>query len=41
MQGDEYQVPTLISRDGIHPSNRRIFARDYSDEGLRSIGYVL
>ena len=41
VQGDEYQVPTLISRDGVHPSNPRMFAGDYSEAGLRSSGYVL
>lgn len=39
--GDEYQVPTLISRDGVHPSNPRQFAGDYSAEALRSNGYGL
>lgn len=39
--GDEYQVPTLIARDGVHPSNPSRFASDYSEEGLRSNGYVL
>lgn len=39
--GDEYQVPTLISRDGVHPSNPSKYNGDYSEEGLRSSGYVL
>jgi lysophospholipase L1-like esterase len=38
--GDEYQVPTLIARDGVHPSNPSKF-RDYSEEALRSNGYGL
>jgi hypothetical protein len=38
--GDDYQVPTLIARDGIHPSNPRAFA-DYSDASLRCNGYAL
>jgi hypothetical protein len=36
-----YEVPTLISRDGVHPSNPRKYAGDYSAEGLKSNGYVL
>lgn len=38
--GDEYQVPTLIARDGVHPSNPRRFA-DYSEASLRCNGYAL
>lgn len=38
--GDEYQVPTLIARDGVHPSNPRQFA-DYSEASLRCNGYAL
>jgi hypothetical protein len=41
LSGDEYQVPTLIARDGVHPSNPKQFAGDYSDEALRSNGYGL
>lgn len=37
---DVYQVPTLISGDGVHPSNPRTF-QDYSEESLRSNGYGL
>lgn len=36
-----YEVPTLISRDGVHPSYPKRFQNDYSDEGLRSSGYTL
>lgn len=38
---DVYQVPTLISRDGVHPSNPKRFSGDYSEEGLRSNGFAL
>jgi len=38
---DEYNVPTLISRDGVHPSSPKKYAGDYSEEGLKSNGYVL
>lgn len=37
----DYEVPTLIARDGVHPSNPKAFQGDYSDEGLRSNGFVL
>lgn len=36
-----YDVPTLISRDGVHPSNPPAFRDDYSEEGLRASGYGL
>jgi hypothetical protein len=39
--GDEYQVPTLISRDGVHPSNPKQWEGDYSAEGLKHNGFVL
>jgi hypothetical protein len=39
--GDEYQAPTLISRDGVHPSNPKQWEGDYSDEGLKHNGFVL
>jgi lysophospholipase L1-like esterase len=35
-----YEVPTLVSGDGVHPSNPSKF-RDYSEESLRSNGYGL
>jgi hypothetical protein len=38
--GSEYEVPTLISRDGIHPSNPQAH-RDFSEEGLKSNGFLL
>jgi hypothetical protein len=37
----DYDVPTLMARDGVHPSNPKTFGGDYSDEGLRSNGFVL
>ena len=37
----DYEVPTLISRDGIHPSYPRKWADDYSEEGLSHSGYGL
>ena len=38
--GGTYEVPTLISRDGVHPSNPRMH-QDYSEESLRSNGFLL
>lgn len=38
--GNEYEVPTLIARDGVHPSNPSKF-RDFTEESLRSNGYAL
>jgi hypothetical protein len=38
--GDEYQVPTLISRDGVHPSNPSAH-QDYSEEDLSRNGFAL
>jgi lysophospholipase L1-like esterase len=37
----DYDVPTLLARDGVHPSNPKAFSNDYSEEGLRSNGFVL
>ena len=34
--GDEYQVPTLIARDGVHPSNPSTWANDFSAEALQT-----
>jgi lysophospholipase L1-like esterase len=39
--GDEYQVPTHVSRDGVHPSNPRKFAGDFSEPALNASGYSL
>jgi nitrous oxidase accessory protein NosD len=36
-----YDVPTLMSRDGVHPSAPQRFSGDYSEEALRSHGYNL
>jgi len=36
-----YKLPTLISRDGIHPSNPRQWANDHSEEGLNHNGFTL
>jgi hypothetical protein len=37
----EYQVPTLIARDGVHPSNPAPWVSDYSPEGLQHNGCTL
>jgi|SRR5579883_78499 len=37
---DGYQVPTLISGDGVHPSYPAKF-NDYSDDALNNNGYLL
>lgn len=37
----DYEVPTLIARDGVHPSYPRAYQSDYSDEGLSRSGYTL
>ena len=37
----DYDVPTLIARDGVHPSLPKRFEDDYSPEALRSNGYSL
>lgn len=39
--GDGYDVPTLIARDGVHPSAPKQFNGDFSAEALRSHGYNL
>ena len=36
-----YEVPTLIARDGVHPSNPAKWRRDFSTEGLRHNGFNL
>ncbi len=38
--GDTYDVPTLLSRDGVHPSYHRKY-RDFSEESLKHNGYAL
>lgn len=39
--GDTYEVPTLISKDGVHPSNPRAYLNDFSGEALANNGYGL
>jgi len=39
--GDEYQVPTLVARDGVHPSNPSKWVNDFSADGLKHNGYAL
>jgi hypothetical protein len=39
--GDEYQVPTLIARDGVHPSNPKQYSNTYSETALRQNGFSL
>jgi lysophospholipase L1-like esterase len=36
-----YDVPTLIARDGVHPSNPQKYANDYSDDALHKNGFSL
>ncbi|MBM3215849.1 hypothetical protein FJZ36_13130 [Candidatus Poribacteria bacterium] len=36
-----YDVPTLISRDGVHPSHPAAYRDDYSEAALDSNGYSL
>jgi hypothetical protein len=38
---DGYDVPTLLSREGVHPSAPRRYQDDYSEQALRSHGYGL
>ena len=40
VKGSEYEVPTLIARDGVHPSNPRAY-QDYSEDSLSHNGYAL
>jgi hypothetical protein len=40
VQGGEYEVPTLVARDGVHPSNPKAH-QDYSEESLSKNGYFL
>jgi hypothetical protein len=34
-------VPTLIARDGVHPSYPKKHQNDFSEESLRNSGYTL
>ncbi|MBA7649550.1 hypothetical protein ES703_57347 [subsurface metagenome] len=36
-----YDVPTLLARDGVHPSNPNKYQSDYSNEALRCCGFSL
>jgi lysophospholipase L1-like esterase len=36
-----YNVPTLLARDGIHPSAPRSYQDDYSEKALKNHGYGL
>jgi lysophospholipase L1-like esterase len=36
-----YDVPTLIARDGVHPSNPKEYQGNYSPEALRNNGFSL
>jgi formylglycine-generating enzyme required for sulfatase activity len=38
--GNEYEAPTLISRDGVHPSNPQAH-KDFSAESLKRNGFLL
>jgi lysophospholipase L1-like esterase len=40
LKGSEYEVPTLIARDGVHPSYPQEF-KDFSGKSLSSNGYAL
>lgn len=37
----DYDVPTLLARDGIHPSHPKKYQDDYSEEALKCSGYSL
>ena len=36
-----YNVPTLLARDGVHPSHPQKYQNDYSEEALRCCGFSL
>ena len=36
-----YDVPTLLARDGVHPSHPKKYRDDYSEEALRCCGFSL
>ena len=36
-----YDVPTIISRDGTHPSNPEMYRNDWGQEALSASGYGL
>ncbi len=37
----QWEVPTIISQDGVHPSNPQAWRNDYTEEGLCRNGNVL
>ena len=37
----QWEVPTIISKDGVHPSNPKQWKNDYTEEGLARNGNVL
>jgi lysophospholipase L1-like esterase len=39
--GGDYEVPTLICRDGVHPSNPQAHFGSFSEKALNSSGYTL
>jgi lysophospholipase L1-like esterase len=39
--GNDYQVPTLIARDGVHPSNPSKAVNNFSEEALKTSGFAL
>lgn len=39
--GSEYEVPTLVARDGVHPSNPSKWGNDFSAEALSKHGFGL
>ena len=39
-KGNEYELPTLIARDGVHPSNSKAH-QDFSDDSLSKNGFAL
>jgi lysophospholipase L1-like esterase len=40
-QYEGYDVPTLLARDGVHPSHPQKYSDDYSPEALSRCGYSL
>jgi lysophospholipase L1-like esterase len=39
--GGDYEVPTLIARDGVHPSNPQAYFGNFSEKALNTNGYNL
>ena len=39
--GSDYEVLTLIARDGVHPSNPKGLTNDFSAKSLKTSGYAL